>query len=192
MKSRFKTVPKFLYVNMLNIEVKLSSDMVCIKYVSITILLFVFSALPSLATDRIVVSKEKLLLYVITESADTVFVAPVACGINMGNKQREGDKKTPEGVFTICQIQNSAKWLHDFGDGKGMRKGAYGLYFFRLKVPGNTSIGIHGTCFPETVGERASDGCVRLRNEDLMELKKYITIGMVVKILPDNLENLLM
>lgn len=45
--------------------------------------------------------------------------------------------------MTICSIENSSRWKHDFKDGKGLRKGAYGPYFFRLKVPKFNSIGIH-------------------------------------------------
>ena len=103
----------------------------------------------------------------------------------MGQKQKKGDNKTPEGVFTISQIQKSSQWTHNFKDGKGERKGAYGPYFFRLKVPGNNSIGIHGTCFPESIGTRCSEGCIRVENKELTRLRPYIKVGMKCKILSD-------
>ena len=143
------------------------------------------SFLPLWGGNHVVVSKAKLQLYVINESNDTIFSAPICCGANYGDKKVRGDMKTPEGTFKICQIQNSSKWRHDFKDGYGERDGAYGPYFLRLKVPNNSSIGIHGTCFPESIGTRASEGCIRLRNDDLLILRKLISVGTKCTIMPD-------
>ena len=41
------------------------------------------------------------------------------------------------------------------------------------------------THLPSSIGERATEGCIRLRNEDLEELVRYIYVGMPVVILPD-------
>ena len=85
----------------------------------------------------------------------------------------------------VCfNIHDSSNWTHDFNDGKGMVKDAYGPYFIRLEVPGCTGIGIHGTHKPESIGTRDIEGCIRLRNQELLELKKHLSIGMVVVILP--------
>lgn len=71
-----------------------------------------------------------------------------------------------------------------FGDGKGEIRGAYGSHFIRLKTPGHCGIGIHGTHDPASIGTRATEGCVRLNNSDLLELvKKYVYVGMPVVIL---------
>lgn len=134
--------------------------------------------------QHIVVDKNTLTLSVIKDNK-TVFKAPISVGMNKGNKQRRGDHKTPEGTFTIKDILNSSSWDHDFKDGKGKVKGAYGPWFFRIKHPQWTMIGIHGTCFPNTVGKRASDGCIRLRNKDLLALKPYVKVGMKVIITKD-------
>ncbi len=155
---------------------------VCLAYLVILI-----SATPIFAQIRtIVVDKPSLQLYVI-ENADTLFSAPICAGCNFGDKLKKGDHKTPEGVFSISQIQNSSKWKHDFGDGKGLISGAYGPWFFRLKTPKWTSIGIHGTCFPKSIGKRESEGCVRLNHEDLLKLKPFIKIGMKVIITKDEM-----
>lgn len=137
------------------------------------------------AGNRIVVSKKALQLYVVSEKNDTLFQSPVACGRNFGNKTCVGDKKTPEGTFKIIKMYDATSWKHDFGDGKGMRKGAYGPLFFRLNVPGFSDIGIHGTIFPETIGTRSSEGCVRMRNEDILKLYRFCYIGMPVIIEKD-------
>lgn len=135
--------------------------------------------------NRIVVSKRAFSLYVINAKGDTIFTAPVAIGKNPGNKTAIGDCKTPEGTFPIHKLLDSREWKHDFNDGHGVRVGAYGPYFFRLKMDNYKDIGIHGTCFPESVGTRSSEGCIRLRNEDITRLFRYVRIGTLVTILPE-------
>ena len=126
------------------------------------------------------------MLSVVSESNDTLFRCPIACGENLGNKTRIGDRKTPEGSFKITKMYDATSWKHDFGDGQGMRLGAYGPLFFRLNVPGFNDIGIHGTIFPESIGTRSSEGCVRLHNEDIVKLYRYCYIGMPVIIGKDD------
>lgn len=142
-------------------------------------------AVPEVAAERRINIDKASYTLTVVDGDSTLFRAPVCLGRNRGQKTRQGDMKTPEGDFTISMIQNSSAWTHDFGDGKGQRKGAYGPWFFRLKTPMSRSIGIHGTCFPETTGTRASEGCIRLRNEDLLELRKYVFKGMKVHITAD-------
>ena len=151
------------------------------------------AALPllSFAQKYIVVSKKVLKLYVINEKSDTIFSCPVACGANLGNKTEIGDKKTPEGEFMIRMMYDATSWKHDFGDGQGMRLGAYGPLFFRLNVPGFNDIGIHGTIFPESIGTRSSEGCVRLRNEDIKALYPHCRNGMKVIIEPDDVDHVI-
>lgn len=143
------------------------------------------------ANNYIVVSKQKLMLYVVNTKQDTLCAINCAVGTNYGNKQEKGDKKTPEGTFKITKIQKSKTWTHDFNDGFGYRKGAYGPWFFRLKVPNFVGIGIHGTCFPNSIGTRSSEGCIRLRNEDILILKQFVYIGMKCIIEEDNPDNTL-
>lgn len=105
---------------------------------------------------------------------------PIAIGKNLGEKTCVGDHKTPTGKFSVEEIIDSTAWTHDFQDGKGEIAGAYGPYFIALET-GWEGIGIHGTHAPESIGTRASEGCVRLYNDDLLELKtNYIYIGMTV------------
>lgn len=137
------------------------------------------------ADNLIIVDKQALMLHVLNETGDTLFTAQVCCGKNLGHKQKRGDMRTPEGTFTITQIQDSRYWQHDFGDGAGMRDGAYGPWFIRLKTPPFTGIGIHGTCFPERQGTRDSEGCVRLYNHDMEQLVKLVQPGDQCTILPD-------
>ena len=93
--------------------------------------------------------------------------------------------KTPEGIFKISEVLNSRGLSHDFKDGNGPVPEAYGPWFLRLNVPGFVDIGIHGTPFPESIGTRATEGCIRLRNEDITDLKQRVGVGTTVIILPD-------
>lgn len=136
----------------------------------------------------IVISKQELKLYVCeVVDDDTVRVAefPVCLSKNLGQKERKGDMKTPESTweqpFSITQIQDASGWVHDFGDGRGSIL-AYGNWFMRLKTPGFSGIGIHGSTNNEgTVPGRASEGCIRLLNNDLDTLKaQYAFEGMKV------------
>ena len=152
------------------------------------IALITIMPLLSFAQKYIVVSKKALQLYVINEKGDTIFQRPIACGANYGNKTKVGDKKTPEGEFKIKMMYDASSWKHDFGDGQGVRDGAYGPLFFRLNVPGFNDIGIHGTIFPESIGTRSSEGCVRMRNDDIKALYPHCHNGMKVIIEPDDVK----
>ena len=127
----------------------------------------------------IVISKQDMKLRRYDLKGNVLEEYSIACGRNYGNKKKRGDNRTPEGVFTVQQIQNASTWTHDFGDGKGEIKGAYGSHFIRLKT-GFQGIGIHGTHAPESIGTRATEGCIRLKNEDLLKLIKNIKVDMVV------------
>lgn len=132
----------------------------------------------------IAVCKESMTLAVYDFNSCLRAVYPIACGRALGNKEKPGGMKTPEGLFSVQQIQDASAWTHDFGDGKGEIRGAYGSHFIRLKTPGHRGIGIHGTHDPASIGTRATEGCVRLNNSDLLELvKKYVYVGMPVVIL---------
>ena len=108
---------------------------------------------------------------------------PVATGRNTGDKERVGDNRTPVGNFKIVSIENASSWSHDFRDGKGKIAGAYGPWFLRLDAKGWRGIGIHGTHDPDSRGTNATEGCIRLSNEDIAELKEnYAYKNMPVEI----------
>ena len=132
----------------------------------------------------IVVDKEALSLKLFDYSGSEINTYGISCGKNPGNKSRIGDLKTPEGIFHITEIEDASTWGHDFKDGKGKIEGAYGPWFLRLEVPGHKGIGIHGTHKPESIGTRDTEGCIRLKNDDIADLKTKVNIGMVVIVLP--------
>ena len=143
----------------------------------------------------ILISKPEYRLYVCeVVGADTIKRVhyPVCVGKMKGQKQKKGDMKTPEctvaNPFSITEIVDASKWYHDFGDGRGSIL-SYGHWFMRLKTPGHSGIGIHGSTNNESsVPGRGSEGCIRLRDDDLIQLKEnYAFVGMPVVILADEL-----
>lgn len=133
--------------------------------------------------EYIVISKEDMNLSLYDRDSLLICRFDVAVGKNYGNKQRSGDMKTPEGSFSVSQIQDASTWCHDFNDGNGVIEGCYGNWFIRLSTPPHTGIGIHGTHAPESIGTRATEGCIRLNNNDLDSLKPLVRVGMRVDIL---------
>ena len=152
-------------------------------------------SLPGLMTNRqrcfIVMSKKDYYLYVYEARAnDTIMLARYDCafGLKKGNKQKRGDMRTPnstmERPFTISQLADASTWRHDFGDGRGNIK-AYGNYFLRLVTPGHSGIGIHGSTNNEvSVPGRASEGCIRLKDADIDDLRRnyaFLNMKVIIK-----------
>ncbi len=147
----------------------------------------------------IVISKKDYYLYVYEpQGNDTVLLARFDCcfGQHVGNKQKRGDKKTPSScsnvrenpfvrAFSISQIQDASSWKHDFKDGRGNIK-AYGNWFLRLVTPGHSGIGIHGsTNNAESVPGRASEGCIRLKDADIITLREQYAFKNMKVIIKD-------
>ena len=128
----------------------------------------------------IVVSKQDMRLRVYDYKGTRLMDYGIACGKNFGQKHKVGDMKTPEGMFFVQSIEDASERTHDFGDGRWEIQGAYGPYFIRLDTPGNKGIGIHGTHDPLSIGTRATEGCIRLNNNDLVELVNVVRPGMMV------------
>lgn len=109
----------------------------------------------------------------------------MACSRNYGTKHKKGDNRTPEGFFSVQGVYDSTDWLYTDDNGRtSKKKGQFGPRFIRLSIPGIYSIGIHGTCAPWSIGHRASHGCIRLTNENILELVELVKPGMPVIVLP--------
>jgi murein L,D-transpeptidase YafK len=91
-------------------------------------------------------------------------------------KNREGDKRTPIGVYTITSFKPDKELEELYG------AGAYPLSYpnewDNRQNRNGYGIWLHGV--PRDTYSRppkASDGCVVLSNEDLMQIERYISIG---------------
>lgn len=135
----------------------------------------------------ILIRKSEFKLYVIDGNGVVLLAYDCALGKNSGQKEKEGDMKTPDGIFPIDEIIDASSWSHDFKNGKGEIQGAYGPWFISLDTNNLSSgrwggIGIHGTHAPESIGTRVSEGCIRLNNDDIVKLKQFAKVGMKVVI----------
>lgn len=140
------------------------------------------------------ISKQNRTLYVYeTRCTGVTLIAayPVCLGANNGDKQKRGDFRTPEchneKHFVISEINEASNWKHDFGDGRGNMP-AYGKWFLRLAGDFEwTGIGIHGSTGNHySIPGRASEGCIRMRDEDIIHLtENYAFVGMKVFVSKD-------
>ena len=48
--------------------------------------------------------------------------------------------------------------------------------------PGGGVVGVHGTNMPWLIGQAVSHRCVRLRNSDILALRRYVRLGTPVKV----------
>ena len=133
----------------------------------------------------IVVDKGRMKLVRFNKYGEPVATYGMACGKGFGTKHKKGDCRTPEGFFSVKRVQNSTDWKYVDDDGNVSQKtGEFGPRFIRLDIPGISSIGIHGTCAPWSIGGRRSHGCIRLKNENILELVESVEIGMPVIVSP--------
>lgn|GEM_PF-5519173 len=77
------------------------------------------------------------------------------------------DTPTPIGHWSI---KNKAIW-----------GGAFGARWMQISIPWGT-YGIHGTNNPGSIGSRASHGCVRMFNRNVVELYGLVSVGTPIDI----------
>jgi len=154
-----------------------------------------------LTSPRIVVKKtaRRLLLY---SGNELVRTYRVGLGLSpVGDKVREGDRRTPEGDFYIFTKNSKSAFYLSLGLSypnaahakRGLRDGLITKAQYdeimralqaKRRLPQNTALGgdiyIHGN------GARSdwTWGCVALENEDIRELFDVVKVGMTVTIEP--------
>jgi len=93
------------------------------------------------------------------------------------------DNKTPAGVYTIDRKCENPPWTNP-ADGKRYEYGdpnnILGTRWMAIRDGRTEGLGIHGTTLPQSIPGRTSNGCVRLRNEDVEELYGFALIGSQV------------
>ncbi len=86
--------------------------------------------------------------------------------------------QTPVGIFFIQSRYPFPTWFH-----KGVVVAAaspenyLGSRWLGFDKP---QFGLHGTIFPELIGQSVSKGCIRMKNEDVEELYEFIPVGTTV------------
>lgn len=118
-------------------------------------------------------ASQKAYLYRSTDLAHPFRTYPCSTGERSGPKSARNDKKTPEGIYYVT---NSFK--------ERELASLYGVRAFPIDYPNpldrelgrmGYGIWIHGTNKP--LKPRDTNGCVALRNEDILDLSRYIHEG---------------
>jgi len=146
--------------------------------------------LPQSQKYALVLDSSKSTLFVFENRKDGLrYVADyyMSVGKNGTDKLREGDKRTPLGVYHVTSKLTPEK-LTDFY-GVGAFPINYPNEWDRMRGRDGYGIWLHGTPF-DTYSRppRASDGCVVLANEDMADLDQYINPGATPVIIADAIE----
>lgn len=154
-----------------------------------------------LTNPELYVYKEKRRLYVI-QSNVLVRDYPIGLGFHpSGDKEQEGDGRTPEGDFLICQKNPASRFSKALGLNYPGRKHAERAFFAgvlsppefkeiliayerKATPPWRTRLG--GEIFIHAGGAHKdwTDGCVALYNSDMDELFQIASTGTPVHIRP--------
>ncbi|WP_110955899.1 L,D-transpeptidase family protein [Anaerosinus massiliensis] len=148
---------------------------------------------------KIYKAERKLVLY---GDGEIIGIFKTAFGFApVGDKEIEGDGKTPEGSFVICYINDKTPYVYFYGlsypDSKaaerGLKQGLISQKEYQQFVavsqsggiplwntPLGGEVGIHG-------GGNWMDwtkGCVAVSDADILTLKDYLDVGTSVEIFP--------
>ncbi|MDR1702228.1 MAG: L,D-transpeptidase family protein [Sporomusaceae bacterium] len=154
---------------------------------------------PTITAVKIYKSQRKFELY-----GDGQIIGIFKIGLGFapsGDKEVEGDGKTPVGKFAVCYINKNTPYVYFYGLNypnledaeRGLSKGLISQKEYEQilqavqsgatplwQTPLGGEVGIHG-------GGNLLDwsaGCVTVSDTDILILEKYLTLGTVVEIKP--------
>ncbi len=153
-----------------------------------------FKLAPSASDYYIIVSKKDYELKVYDEEGWYATYPIVFGSKDLGDKMKEGDRRTPTGSFKVLQKKTNKKWglelLLDYPTAESFRRfkerKAKGLISKNAKI-GN-GIAIHSTRKEEewTIDKfyNWTDGCISVKYSEMQELYEFIPQGTPVTIEP--------
>ena len=137
------------------------------------------------APGTIVVDTGNKLLYYVLPKGQAV-----RYGITVGERGQDWS-----GTATVGRKEEWPSWTPTAGEqarlgpfpavvpgGPQNPMGARGLYLY--SGGNDTQYRIHGTNQPEYIGRAISSGCIRMTNEDVIDLYNRVKLGTVVVVLP--------
>jgi len=98
--------------------------------------------------------------------------------------KREWPRWTPTQDMIKRDPETNAKWANGMDSGPENPLGARALYLFKDNQ--DTLYRIHGTNQPWSIGEAVSSGCIRLMNQDVLDLYNRVPSGSKVIVLDSN------
>lgn len=95
--------------------------------------------------------------------------------------KQEWPRWTPTPDMIKREPQKYGRWAGGMDGGPANPLGARALYLF--KDGKDTLFRIHGTNQPETIGQAASSGCIRMMNQDVIDLYRRVPTGSKVVVI---------
>lgn len=142
---------------------------------------------PSLSVDQILVFQDRLVIQHIHApgQAREYPVGLGKAGLEFSgeaviSRKAEWPSWRPTDAMIARNPGRYKKYADGVPGGPGNPLGARALYLF--KDGRDTYYRIHGTDAPDTIGSYVSNGCIRLRDEHVIELYERVKIGTVVRV----------
>jgi murein L,D-transpeptidase YafK len=137
-------------------------------------------------TNAILVEKSSQQVFIYSSAGDTISKSlqfRCSTGENYGDKEKQGDKKTPEGIYFIKDRYEDKDLSAIYG------KKAFPIDYpnFMDKKAGKTgnNIWLHGT--NKVLKDMDSNGCVAMEDENIVSISDYIAINTTPVIIVENL-----
>lgn len=109
---------------------------------------------------------------------DSVYTYPICIGVD--------EHPTPTGCFYIADKVKYPTWLPPNSewakDAKVIEPGPDNPLGTRWIGLDGGSIGFHGTLYPDSIGTKASHGCMRMRRDDVEDFYNRVSVGTQVRI----------
>jgi murein L,D-transpeptidase YafK/Tfp pilus assembly protein PilF len=132
-------------------------------------------------------STQTMLLYQ-SKNGEVTHIKTIACstGKNNGKKSKEGDKKTPEGIYLFTSVKTDKELLPEYG--KMAFPMDYPNFYDRKHGKNGNGIWLHSTNEPlRALLPQKTRGCVVVNNQDILELSKMIRLYNTPIIIYDKL-----
>jgi lipoprotein-anchoring transpeptidase ErfK/SrfK len=143
------------------------------------------------APGTIVVDTSARFLYLVRENGRAI-----RYGIGVGKqgmswrgratvaRKAEWPRWTPTAAMIAREPERNARWAGGMAGGVENPLGARALYLYQGNQ--DTLYRIHGTSEPWSIGKAVSSGCIRLFNQDIIDLYSRVPTGTTVVVLNRN------
>jgi len=138
----------------------------------------------------IVVDTANRHLYLVRENGRAIRygIGVGAEGMKWAGRAQVGRKAawprwTPTAAMIKRDPERNRPWANGMRPGPGNPLGPRALYLFQDGR--DTLYRIHGTTEPDTIGQAVSSGCIRMLNQDILDLYSRVPVGAPVVVLPD-------
>jgi lipoprotein-anchoring transpeptidase ErfK/SrfK len=137
----------------------------------------------------VVVDPHNRFLYVLEDGGQAIRygIGVGRDGFAWAGEAKIGDKQAWPKWFPPPEMVERDPKAAPYGDGKGMPGGldnplgARALYLYQGKK--DTLFRLHGTSDPASIGKAVSSGCIRLLNQDIIDLYERVPLGASVVVL---------